>query len=37
MTIFTIGTAVAAFAPNFALLLTGRMVQAAGASVMVHC
>lgn len=34
MTIFTIGTAVAAFAPNFSLLLTGRMVQAAGASVM---
>ncbi|KAB8127052.1 multidrug efflux MFS transporter [Gracilibacillus oryzae] len=34
MTIFTLGTALAAFAPNFGLLLTGRMVQAAGSSVM---
>jgi len=34
MAIFTIGTALAAFAPNFAVLLTGRMVQAAGSSVM---
>jgi EmrB/QacA subfamily drug resistance transporter len=34
MAIFTLGTALAAFAPNFGLLLTGRMVQAAGASVM---
>ncbi|WP_455661057.1 DHA2 family efflux MFS transporter permease subunit [Pradoshia sp.] len=34
MFIFTLGTAMAAFAPNFAVLLTGRMVQAAGASVM---
>ena len=34
MILFTIGTALAAFAPNFLLLLTGRMVQAAGASVM---
>lgn len=34
MLIFTLGTALAAFAPNFTVLLTGRMVQAAGASVM---
>lgn len=34
MAIFTLGTAMAAFAPNFALLLAGRMVQAAGSSVM---
>lgn len=34
MTIFTLGTAIAAVAPNFGLLLTGRMVQAAGSSVM---
>ncbi|MGN8646632.1 MDR family MFS transporter [Gracilibacillus sp. HCP3S3_G5_1] len=34
MAIFTLGTALAAFAPNFAVLLTGRMVQAAGSSVM---
>ncbi|MFC4620403.1 MDR family MFS transporter [Camelliibacillus cellulosilyticus] len=34
MTIFTIGTALAAFAPNFGLLLAGRMIQAAGSSVM---
>lgn len=34
MSVFTIGTAMAAFAPNFGMLLAGRMVQAAGASVM---
>lgn len=34
MAIFTLGTAIAAFAPNFGLLLTGRMIQAAGSSVM---
>lgn len=34
MVIFTFGTALAALAPNFGLLLTGRMVQAAGSSVM---
>ncbi|MBB2481961.1 DHA2 family efflux MFS transporter permease subunit [Bacillus sp. APMAM] len=34
MTIFTLGTATAAFAPNFGVLLTGRMIQAAGSSVM---
>jgi len=34
MTIFTIGTAVAAIAPNFGTLLAGRMIQAAGSSVM---
>jgi len=34
MVIFTLGTAMAAFAPNFAVLLAGRMVQAAGSSVM---
>lgn len=32
--IFTLGTAMAAFAPNFGVLLAGRMVQAAGSSVM---
>ncbi|KAA9013363.1 MDR family MFS transporter [Niallia endozanthoxylica] len=32
--IFTAGTALAAFAPNFAILLIGRMIQAAGSSVM---
>jgi EmrB/QacA subfamily drug resistance transporter len=34
MAIFTLGTALAAFAPNFGVLLTGRMIQAAGSSVM---
>ena len=34
MLIFILGTALAAVAPNFGLLLTGRMVQAAGSSVM---
>lgn len=34
MVIFILGTALAAVAPNFGLLLTGRMVQAAGSSVM---
>lgn len=34
MSLFTIGTALAAFAPNFGTLLAGRMVQAAGGSVM---
>lgn len=34
MGLFTLGTAVAAFAPNFAVLLAGRMIQAAGSSVM---
>ncbi|WP_175986571.1 DHA2 family efflux MFS transporter permease subunit [Bacillus sp. Marseille-Q1617] len=34
LAIFTLGTALAAFAPNFGMLLTGRMVQAAGSSVM---
>ncbi len=34
MVIFILGTALAAFAPNFELLLTGRMIQAAGSSVM---
>lgn len=34
MAIFTLGTALAAYAPNFSMLLTGRMVQAAGSSVM---
>ncbi|MCU9612342.1 DHA2 family efflux MFS transporter permease subunit [Caldibacillus lycopersici] len=34
LVIFTIGTAMAAFAPNFGFLLAGRMVQAAGSSVM---
>lgn len=34
MGLFTIGTAVAAFAPNFGFLLAGRMIQAAGSCVM---
>ncbi|MFC4402000.1 MDR family MFS transporter [Gracilibacillus xinjiangensis] len=34
MAIFTAGTALAAFATNFGVLLTGRMVQATGSSVM---
>lgn len=34
MLIFTLGTAMAAFAPSFGILLAGRMVQAAGASAM---
>lgn len=34
MTLFTIGTAISAIAPSFGLLLTGRMIQAAGSSVM---
>ncbi|WP_462413583.1 MDR family MFS transporter [Neobacillus sp. Marseille-QA0830] len=34
MAIFTAGTALSAFAPNFGVLLTGRMIQAAGSSVM---
>ncbi|MED3780671.1 DHA2 family efflux MFS transporter permease subunit [Heyndrickxia sporothermodurans] len=34
MAIFTLGTATAAFAPNFSVLLAGRMIQAAGSSVM---
>lgn len=34
LAIFTAGTALAAFAPNFGVLLAGRMVQAAGSSVM---
>ncbi len=34
MSIFTLGTALSAFAPNFGLLLAGRMIQAAGSSVM---
>src|SRR5690606_30207843 len=34
MAIFTLGTALAAFAPNFEFLLAGRMIQAAGSSVM---
>jgi len=34
MSLFTLGTLIAAIAPNFGLLLTGRMVQAAGSSVM---
>lgn len=34
MLIFTIGTAMAAFAPSFGILLTGRMIQAAGAAAM---
>lgn len=32
--IFTLGTLLAAFSPNFGTLLAGRMVQAAGSSVM---
>ena len=34
MVLFTLGTGMAAFAPNFGILLAGRMVQAAGSSVM---
>lgn len=34
MSIFTIGTIMAGFAPNFGMLLAGRMVQAAGAASM---
>lgn len=34
MGLFITGTAVAAFAPNFGFLLAGRMIQAAGSSVM---
>ncbi|MFD2658219.1 MDR family MFS transporter [Gracilibacillus thailandensis] len=34
MTVFTIGTLVAALAPNFAVLLAGRVIQSAGAGVM---
>jgi EmrB/QacA subfamily drug resistance transporter len=34
MVVFTLGTALSAFAPNFGVLLTGRMIQAAGSSVM---
>jgi EmrB/QacA subfamily drug resistance transporter len=34
MSLFTLGTLIAALAPNFSWLLTGRMVQAAGSSVM---
>lgn len=34
MSIFVIGTALAAFAPSFELLLAGRMIQAAGAATM---
>ncbi|MEY9973295.1 EmrB/QacA subfamily drug resistance transporter [Lysinibacillus sp. RC46] len=34
MSVFTIGTIMAGFAPNFGMLLAGRMVQAAGAASM---
>ncbi|WEK53541.1 MAG: DHA2 family efflux MFS transporter permease subunit [Candidatus Cohnella colombiensis] len=34
MTIFTIGTVIAAIAPNFGILLAGRMAQAAGSAAM---
>lgn len=34
MSLFTIGTGMAALAPNFGFLLAGRMIQAAGSSVM---
>ncbi|GGL54734.1 MDR family MFS transporter [Sporolactobacillus putidus] len=34
MTVFLIGTVLAAVAPNFSVLLTGRIVQAAGAGIM---
>ncbi|WP_163582436.1 MDR family MFS transporter [Gracilibacillus saliphilus] len=34
MTVFTFGTLVAALAPNFAVLLAGRVIQSAGAGVM---
>lgn len=34
ISLFTIGTALAAYAPHFGVLLAGRMIQAAGGSVM---
>lgn len=34
LAIFALGTAIAAFSPNFGTLLTGRMIQAVGASTM---
>ncbi|RKJ46308.1 MFS transporter, partial [Butyricicoccus sp. 1XD8-22] len=34
MSIFTVGTLVAGIAPNFEVLLVGRMIQSAGAGVM---
>ncbi|MFC4024602.1 DHA2 family efflux MFS transporter permease subunit [Oceanobacillus longus] len=34
MSAFTLGTLVCAFSPNFAVLMTGRIIQAAGAGVM---
>ncbi|MHA2856633.1 DHA2 family efflux MFS transporter permease subunit [Paenibacillus lautus] len=34
MTLFTIGTLLCAISPNFAFLLTGRLVQAAGAGIL---
>ncbi|ELK48435.1 DHA2 family efflux MFS transporter permease subunit [Halobacillus sp. ACCC02827] len=34
MTLFTIGTVVAAAAPNFSVLLIGRLIQASGAGIM---
>ncbi|MCI4171154.1 MFS transporter, partial [Bacillus spizizenii] len=34
MSIFTAGTIVVAFAPNFPVLLTARIIQAAGAGIM---
>lgn len=34
LSIFTVGTALAAFAPSFEILLTARMIQAAGAAIM---
>jgi EmrB/QacA subfamily drug resistance transporter len=34
MSLFTAGTVIAAFAPGFELLLTGRLVQAAGAGIL---
>lgn len=34
MTLFTLGTILAAISPNFAILLTGRMTQAAGSAIM---
>ncbi|SFL94358.1 drug resistance transporter, EmrB/QacA subfamily [Gracilibacillus orientalis] len=34
MSVFALGTLVAALAPNFAMLLTGRVIQSAGAGVM---
>ncbi|MCA1010352.1 DHA2 family efflux MFS transporter permease subunit [Halobacillus halophilus] len=34
MTLFTIGTVVAALAPNFPVLLSGRLIQASGAGIM---